>query len=149
MKKLFLMSIFVLLLGMGCSTNQVEQHVSRVTSTVHANQKMCFQNVGLRDTYVIRMEVDGDTVAGTVTLDNSVDQPIIFPFTAVKRGGIFEKIRFENNKVPPILGVQKDISWKLVKPSDQQMLEVKIYGQNYETKNFSWYEVEFEQCMVR
>lgn len=144
--KIVILGALLVTLGAGCDYRNLFQTSPTNTLSTREMYQKCFENIGLKETSTIAFDVDGEKVIGTFTVDNNVDLKTIYPFTATINGGKIENVLFKENTVPELLGKQKQIMWELIKPSDQQMLKVMVYGQDYEAKSFSWYPVEFEQC---
>jgi hypothetical protein len=144
MKYIFMVVLGVIVMGAGCSIDlkPLTALLQPTTSTTHtANEQRCFKNIGLRETYHIKWYAIAPSIQGVFIIDNNMDPVLEYPFTGTKNNSEVS-IVFKNNQLPEIIGDQKNIIWKLT--DGEKSLEATIYGQDYATKKYSFYDIPFE-----
>jgi len=162
--KLISSLILTLFIVSGCGTTVVQRGINdtdpprtpdnstSTTTTQASNLPTCFQNIGLKETNIIQLIfLKENTFSGTFTTSDLINKPAEFLFTGKKEGTKFI-IKFEKKQVPPVLGNGENFTWELNSKNasliadNQAILLVPIYGQDYTTKKYSYYPVEFSVC---
>ena len=105
----------------------------------------CFKNIGLRDTYTISFTIAADKVSGVFAVEDDAGTKKDYPFT----GSLHNKrltVNFPGKSLPAILAKKRPIIWELRPGAGSEALRIPIYGQNYQTKKFSTYDITLEHC---
>lgn len=107
----------------------------------------CFENIGLKDTTKIEMNLVEPVAVGMVTVTNDDARSIkTYPFTGeIKNNKI--KVTFAQNIIPDIF--QKNpasLALTIVAEKGIEKLNVELYGEDYETKKYSSYTATFDSC---
>lgn len=111
-------------------------------------QTQCFRNDGLRDNHIVRFEVDGSDVAGSyfVEPDGDTEQTQTYDFSGTRTGNTLN-VKFSAQTPPGIAPSRKQSpTWTLASSGGKESLQIRFYGQNYETNEFAYYSSEFEPC---
>jgi hypothetical protein len=106
----------------------------------------CFENIGLKETTRVEMNVVKQVAVGVFTIDDNIGWVKAYPFIGELNNNKF-KITFAKNEIPEIL--QKSptsLEWTLAGERENKKLSMDIYGQNYETKKYSIYPISFDSC---
>lgn len=110
-------------------------------------QTKCFINIGLKDTDTAKFTITGSKVSGWYTHkpeSYDADKTENFEFSGTRSGNNIT-VKFAGNK-PVWMPKGNSWLWQLVQTSGGESLRMKIYGQNYETKKYSVYSVDFDSC---
>ncbi len=106
----------------------------------------CFENIGLKETTRVEMNVVKQVAVGVFTIDDNIGWVKAYPFIGELNNNKF-KITFAKNEIPEML--QKSptsLEWTLLGEGENKKLRMDIYGQNYETKKYSIYPISFDSC---
>ena len=108
-----------------------------------AGTQYCFENDGLKLQQRISFTIDGNKIEGTLESGGyeKTTSSETFDFTGTRSGQRLT-IKFDGKppyELPP--GTEK-IVWKLRK----DVLEVPMFGKNYETNRSAAYTAKFERC---
>lgn len=116
-------------------------------SAVSFAQAKCFENDGLKESIKVEFTITGSKVSGWFYETPDLEETKGFELSGTHAGNNLT-VKFADNKNPPWMPKGKNWIWTLVPATDgKQILRMNIYGQNYETKKYSIYPVDFEPCM--
>jgi hypothetical protein len=109
----------------------------------------CFQNISLRATYTVRLSTTGEQVQGVFVVAPDSGDKKEYPFAGTRHAQRLS-VRFAGEQVPEILTRKRPLVWTVVPPTGKdesgESLRITIYGQNYETKKFSNYDIKLTPC---
>jgi hypothetical protein len=108
-----------------------------------AGTDYCFENDGLKLQRRISFTIDGNKIEGTLESGGYEKTTSFetFDFTGTRSGQRLT-IKFEGDPPYELPPGTKNIVWKLRK----NVLEVPMFGKNYETNRNSAYTAKFERC---
>lgn len=115
-------------------------------SFASAQTKKCFVNEGLKDKHIVYLTIDGTKASGEFTVENDSGELNTYAFTGTNLNNNLS-INFTGNKLPYQLPPKaKNGIWNLKKIGDEEILQIKIYGKNYETGKYSTYFANYDSC---
>jgi hypothetical protein len=108
-----------------------------------AGTEYCFENDGLKLQRRISFTIDGNKIEGTLESGGYEKTTSFetFDFTGTRSGQRLT-IKFDGNPPYELPPGTKTIVWKLHK----NVLDVPMFGKNYETNRNSAYTAKFERC---
>lgn len=114
-----------------------------------AEPARCFQNISLRATYTVRLLTTGEQVQGSFVVQPDSGDKKEYPFTGTRHAQRLS-VKFAGEQVPEILTRKRPLLWTVLpatgKDAGGESLRITIYGQNYETKKFSNYDIKLTPC---
>jgi hypothetical protein len=110
-----------------------------------AEPSHCFRNVSLKSTYSVQFEPTGDKVAGVFMVEPDEGEAQRYPFTGTRHHNRLV-VDFPAEKVPAILTKQRPLVWLMHPAKGGDTLQVRIYGQNYQTRKYSNYNITLKAC---
>ena len=113
--------------------------------TTAAQGSRCFRNVSLKSTYSVRLDRTGDQVSGAFVVEPDEGDRQEYRFTGTLHARRLA-VSFPADKLPAILTRERPLVWRLLPTKDGDALQVRIYGQNYQTKKFSSYNIMLTPC---
>jgi hypothetical protein len=106
----------------------------------------CFENIGLKETTRVEMNLVKQVAVGVFTIDDNIGWVKAYPFTGSANNNKL-KITFANNNIPEILQKSpSSLEWTINAEKGIEKLSMDIYGQDYETKKYSVYPIAFDSC---
>lgn len=112
-------------------------------------QTKCFENSGLKESTKVDLTITGGKVSSWYK-ENAYDEENGkgYEFTGTRTGSTVTITKFTDNKKPAWMPKGKNWIWTLVPAAGgKEILRMNIYGQNYDTKKYSVYPVDFASCM--
>lgn len=108
-----------------------------------AGTDYCFQNDGLKLSQRVSFTINGDKIEGTFESGgyDANTSSETFDFTGTRAGPRLT-IKFAGKPPYELPPGTKTIIWKLGK----NVLEIPMFGKNYETNRFAAYTAKFERC---
>jgi hypothetical protein len=108
-----------------------------------AGTEYCFENDGLKLQRRVSFTIDGNKIEGTLESGGYEKTTSFetFDFTGT-RAGQHLTIKFDGKPPYELPPGTKKIVWKLSKG----VLEIPMFGKNYETGRFAAYTAKFERC---
>ena len=111
-------------------------------------QELCFENGGLRDEDRVYLTINGSQVVGRYVILREYDaqKAESHAFAGSKTGNALT-VRFASGKIPEGLPQSSDNhGWALHTVSGKAALNIRRYGMNYNTQQFSIYDAVYEPC---
>ena len=113
---------------------------------VSAQSPKCFKNNGLKDGHTIYLTVNGTKVSGEFIVMREYQTQETYNFIGTNLNNNLT-ISFAENKFPYQLPPKaKKGAWTLKNLGTAETLQVKIYGRNYDTNQWSVYSATYEPC---
>ena len=115
---------------------------------VGQTQELCFANGGLRDEDRVYLTINGSQVEGRYVILREYDaqKTESHAFVGTKTGNALT-VRFAPGKMPEGLPQSNDNhGWALHTVSGKAALNIRRYGKNYNTQQFSTYDAVHELC---
>ncbi len=109
-------------------------------------QTKCFENIGLKSTHKIEFTITGGKISGWYS--ETGDDESNYEFGGTRAGNALN-IKFTESKTPALMPKGKNWVWTLAASGNTEILRMNVYGQNYETRKFSIYPVDFDSCAKR
>ncbi|HRH40168.1 MAG TPA: hypothetical protein PKY82_00895 [Pyrinomonadaceae bacterium] len=115
-------------------------------SFVPAQTKKCFKNNGLKDGHTVYLTLNGNQISGEFIVMREYQNEEKYNFSGTNLNNNLS-VSFADNRLPYQMPPKaKKGNWVLRTVDNVESLQIKTYGQNYETNKWSTYLATYESC---